>query len=278
MIEIGKKNTLTAARQSTVGVYLEDKKGNEVLLPNKYVPKSLKLGEILEVFIYKDSEDRLIATTLVPLIERDGFANLTVNQVSSFGAFLDWGMEKDLLVPDKEQMVRMKEGETYLVYCYLDEISERLVGSSKIKKFLNNENLKLEVGSPVEAVIFDDTPLGYLAVVNQKYKGLIYHNEVYGKLNLGETITAYVKKIKDQGELDLSLQKIGFKHVDDQTDVILEQLKKNKGYLNLSDNSSPEEIQARMKMSKKVFKKAIGILYRQKKIRIENDGIYLPNR
>ena len=278
MIEIGKKNTLTAARQSTVGVYLEDKKGNEVLLPNKYVPKSLKLGEILEVFIYKDSEDRLIATTLVPLIERDGFANLTVNQVSSFGAFLDWGMEKDLLVPDKEQMVRMKEGETYLVYCYLDEISERLVGSSKIKKFLNNENLKLEVGSPVEAVIFDDTPLGYLAVVNQKHKGLIYHNEVYGKLNLGETITAYVKKIKDQGELDLSLQKIGFKHVDDQTDVILEQLKKNKGYLNLSDNSSPEEIQARMKMSKKVFKKAIGILYRQKKIRIENDGIYLPNR
>jgi predicted RNA-binding protein (virulence factor B family) len=257
MIEIGKKNTLTAARQSTVGVYLEDKKGNEVLLPNKYVPKSLKLGEILEVFIYKDSEDRLVATTLVPLIERDGFANLTVNQVSSFGAFLDWGMEKDLLVPDKEQMVRMKEGETYLVYCYLDEISERLVGSSKIKKFLNNENLKLEVGSPVEAVIFDDTPLGYLAVVNQKHKGLIYHNEVYGKLNLGETITAYVKKIKDQGELDLSLQKIGFKHVDDQTDVILEQLKKNKGYLNLSDNSSPEEIQARMKMSKKVFKKAI---------------------
>ncbi|MBP7510695.1 MAG: GntR family transcriptional regulator [Bacteroidia bacterium] len=278
MIEIGKKNTLTAARQSTVGVYLEDKKGNEVLLPNKYVPKSLKLGEILEVFIYKDSEDRLVATTLVPLIERDGFANLTVNQVSSFGAFLDWGMEKDLLVPDKEQMVRMKEGETYLVYCYLDEISERLVGSSKIKKFLNNENLKLEVGSPVEVVIFDDTPLGYLAVVNQKHKGLIYHNEVYGKLNLGETITAYVKKIKDQGELDLSLQKIGFKHVDDQTDVILEQLKKNKGYLNLSDNSSPEEIQARMKMSKKVFKKAIGILYRQKKIRIENDGIYLPNR
>lgn len=278
MIEIGKKNTLTAARQSTVGVYLEDKKGNEVLLPNKYVPKSLKLGEILEVFIYKDSEDRLVATTLVPLIERDGFANLTVNQVSSFGAFLDWGMEKDLLVPDKEQMVRMKEGETYLVYCYLDEISERLVGSSKIKKFLSNENLKLEVGSPVEAVIFDDTPLGYLAVVNQKHKGLIYHNEVYGKLNLGETITAYVKKIKDQGELDLSLQKIGFKHVDDQTDVILEQLKKNKGYLNLSDNSSPEEIQARMKMSKKVFKKAIGILYRQKKIRIENDGIYLPNR
>ncbi len=278
MIEIGKKNTLTAASQSTVGVYLEDKKGNEVLLPNKYVPKSLKLGEILEVFIYKDSEDRLVATTLVPLIERDGFANLTVNQVSSFGAFLDWGMEKDLLVPDKEQMVRMKEGETYLVYCYLDEISERLVGSSKIKKFLNNENLKLEVGSPVEVVIFDDTPLGYLAVVNQKHKGLIYHNEVYGKLNLGETITAYVKKIKDQGELDLSLQKIGFKHVDDQTDVILEQLKKNKGYLNLSDNSSPEEIQARMKMSKKVFKKAIGILYRQKKIRIENDGIYLPNR
>jgi predicted RNA-binding protein (virulence factor B family) len=278
MIEIGKKNTLTAARQSSVGVYLEDNKGNEVLLPNKYVPKSLKTGELLEVFIYKDSEDRLVATTLVPLIERDTFANLRVNQVSSFGAFMDWGMEKDLLVPDKEQLMRMKEGETYLVYCYLDEMTERLVGSSKIKKFLSNDNHNLAFGTMVEATIFDDTPLGYLAIVNKKHMGLIYHNEVYGRLNLGETLTAYVKKVKELGEIDLSLQKIGFEHVDDQTDVILEHLKKNKGFLNLSDNSSPEEIQARMKMSKKVFKKAIGILYRQKKIRIENDGIYFAGR
>ena len=278
MIEIGKKNTLTAARQSSVGVYLEDSKGNEVLLPNKYVPKSLKTGELLEVFIYKDSEDRLVATTLVPLIERGTFANLKVNQVSSFGAFMDWGMEKDLLVPDKEQLVRMKEGETYLVYCYLDEMSERLVGSSKIKKFLNNDNHQLAFGATVEATIFDNTPLGYLAIVNKKHMGLIYHNEVYGKLNLGETLTAYVKKVKELGEIDLSLQKIGFEHVDDQTDVILEHLRKNKGFLNLSDNSSPEEIQARMKMSKKVFKKAIGILYRQKKIRIENEGIYFAGR
>lgn len=278
MIEIGKKNTLTAARQSSVGVYLEDNKGNEVLLPNKYVPKSLKTGELLEVFIYKDSEDRLVATTLVPLVERGTFANLRVNQVSSFGAFMDWGMEKDLLVPDKEQLVRMKEGETYLVYCYLDEMSERLVGSSKIKKFLSNDNHNLAFGTMVEATIFDDTPLGYLAIVNKKHMGLIYHNEVYGRLNLGETLSAYVKKVKELGEIDLSLQKIGFEHVDDQTEVILDHLRKNKGFLNLSDNSSPEEIQARMKMSKKVFKKAIGILYRQKKIRIENDGIYFAGR
>ncbi|MDZ4668118.1 MAG: S1-like domain-containing RNA-binding protein [bacterium] len=275
MIEIGKKNTLTAARQSAVGVYLEDDKGNEVLLPNKYVPNSLKTGELLEVFIYKDSEDRLVATTLVPLIEVGTMANLKVNMVSSFGAFMDWGMEKDLLVPDKEQMTRMKEGETYLVYCYLDEVTERLVGSSKIKKFLNNDNLKLKDGESVEAVIFDDTPMGYLAVVNNKHMGLIYHNEVYGRLNLGETVTAYVKKIKETGELDLSLQKIGFKHVDDQTEVILDLLRKNKGFINLSDSSSPEEIQARLKMSKKVYKKAIGILYRQKKLRIELDGVYL---
>jgi predicted RNA-binding protein (virulence factor B family) len=219
-----------------------------------------------------------VATTLVPLIERDTFANLRVNQVSSFGAFMDWGMEKDLLVPDKEQLMRMKEGETYLVYCYLDEMTERLVGSSKIKKFLSNDNHNLAFGTMVEATIFDDTPLGYLAIVNKKHMGLIYHNEVYGRLNLGETLTAYVKKVKELGEIDLSLQKIGFEHVDDQTDVILEHLKKNKGFLNLSDNSSPEEIQARMKMSKKVFKKAIGILYRQKKIRIENDGIYFAGR
>jgi hypothetical protein len=278
MIDIGKRCNLTASRNSTAGMYLSDKDGNEVLLPNKFVPKSFRTGELLEVFIYKDSEDRPVATTLVPLIELGGFAVLKVNQINSFGAFMDWGMEKDLLVPIKEQNERMEEGQFYLVHMFLDEASDRLVGSSKIKKFLNNESIKLEIGIPVQVIVFEDTPLGYLCVVEQKFKGLIYHNEVFQKLKIAEEIMAYVKKVKENGELDLSIQKIGFKHVDDQTEIVLGILKQNKGFLNLSDKSSSEEIQARLKMSKKVYKKAIGILYRLKKIRIEEDGIYLVQK
>jgi predicted RNA-binding protein (virulence factor B family) len=275
MIEIGKKNTLRAIRNTPQGIYLVDKNNNEVLLPNKYVPKTLQAEELLEVFVYKDSEDRLIATTLVPLIEANSLAKLVVNEVNSFGAFLDMGIDKDLLVPIKEQLNPMKEGNSYWVYCYLDEVTQRLVGSSKIKRFLTNDKHNLVVGQEVDCLIFDDTPLGYLAVINNKQYGLIYHNEVYSNLRIGDTTQAFVKKIKDTGEIDLSLQKIGFTHVNDQTDVILNHLKKNGGFLNLNDDSAPEEIQARLKISKKVFKKAIGILYREKKITIEEQGIRL---
>lgn len=275
MIEIGKKNTLRAIRNTPQGIYLTDKSGQEVLLPNKYVPKTLQAEELLEVFVYKDSEDRLIATTLVPLIEANSLANLVVNEVNSFGAFLDMGIDKDLLVPIKEQLNPMKEGKSYWVYCYLDEVTQRLVGSSKIKRFLNNDNHNLAIGNEVDCLIFDDTPLGYLAVINNKHYGLIYHNEVYSNLRIGDTTQAFVKKIKETGEIDLSIQKIGFTHVNDQTDVILNHLKKNGGFLNLNDDSAPEEIQARLKISKKVFKKAIGILYREKKITIEEEGIRL---
>jgi hypothetical protein len=275
MIEIGKKNTLRAIRNTPQGIYLTDKSGQEVLLPNKYVPKTLQAEELLEVFVYKDSEDRLIATTLVPLIEANSLANLVVNEVNSFGAFLDMGIDKDLLVPIKEQLNPMKEGKSYWVYCYLDEVTQRLVGSSKIKRFLNNDNHNLAIGNEVDCLIFDDTPLGYLAVINNKHYGLIYHNEVYSNLRIGDTTQAFVKKVKETGEIDLSIQKIGFTHVNDQTDVILNHLKKNGGFLNLNDDSAPEEIQARLKISKKVFKKAIGILYREKKITIEEQGIRL---
>lgn len=275
MIEIGKRANLSAGDKTEAGIYLIDKKGNQVLLPNKYVPKGIKPGELIEVFIYKDSEDRPIATTLVPLIECNSFAYLKVNQETDFGAFMDWGMEKDLLVPLKEQWEKMQEGKSYVVHMYLDEITNRLVGSSKVKKFLNNDGISLSLGEEINALIFEDTPLGYLAIVNQTYKGLIYHNEIYERLSVGQELQAFVKKIKENGELDLSLQKIGFKHVDDQTAVLINLLKQNKGFLNLNDNSSPGEIQARLKMSKKVFKKAVGILYRQKKIRLADNGIHL---
>jgi uncharacterized protein len=275
MIKLGQRNSLTATRNAAAGMYLADKKGEEVLLPNKYVPKSLKVGELLDVFVYNDSEDRPVATTLVPLIELGEIAPLTVKEITTFGAFMDWGMEKDLLVPVKEQLEPMKENQTYLVHLYLDELTQRLVGSTKIKKFLSNETLSFKAGDAVEGVIFDDTPLGYLVAVNNKFMGLLYHNEVYHRVKIGDSIQAYVKKVKDNKELDLSMQKIGFKHVDDSTEIVLNHIKQNKGFLNLGDSSSPGEIQARLNMSKKVFKKAIGILYKQKKIRIEPEGVYL---
>lgn len=276
MIEIGKKNTLRAKRNTPQGIYLADKNGNEVLLPNKFVPKTLQTEELLEVFVYKDSEDRLVATTLVPLIEVGKLAKLRISEVNSFGAFANIGLDKDLLIPTREQLMPMKVGSDHLIFCYLDEQSQRMVGSSKIKKFLNNENHNLKEGEPVEVQIFDDTQMGYLAFIEPTHYGLIYHNEVFDRLRIGDTHTAFIKKIKDSGEIDLSLRKIGFKHVSDQTDVILNHLKKNGGFLNLHDDSPPEEIQARLKISKKVFKKAIGILYREKKIKIEENGIRLP--
>lgn len=276
MIEIGKKNTLRAKRNTPQGIYLADKNGNEVLLPNKFVPKTLQAEELLEVFVYKDSEDRLIATTLVPLIEVGKLAKLRISEVNNFGAFADIGLDKDLLIPSREQLMPMKVGSDHLIYCYLDELSQRMVGSSKIKKYLSNEKHTLKEGEPVEVQIFDDTQMGYLAFIEPHHYGLIYHNEVYDRLRIGDTHTAYIKKIKETGEIDLSLRKIGFKHVNDQTDIILNHLKKNGGFLNLHDDSPPEEIQARLKISKKVFKKAIGILYREKKIKIEENGIRLP--
>jgi predicted RNA-binding protein (virulence factor B family) len=275
MIEIGKINTLTVLRETAAGFHLGDSEGNEVLLPNSFIKSKPAAREKLEVFIYKDSEDRLIATLKKPVARLNDFACLRVSSVNEIGAFMDWGLEKELFVPHSEQKFEMEEGRYYVVYVYLDDISKRITGSSRLDKFVSNDNLKLEGGQEVEVMITEESALGYSCIINGLYKGLIYHNDVYQDLFVGDELIAYVKTIREDNLVDISLQKGGFKNVLSATEVILEYLETHDGYLNLHDKSSPEEIAEKFSMSKATFKKSIGVLYRHRKVLIKNDGVYL---
>lgn len=235
----------------------------------------MQVGSDVEVFVYRDSKDRLIATTLKPKAQVGEFAFLKVVSINRSGAFLDWGLEKDLFVPFKEQRFKMFEGFSYMVYLYVDSLTDRIVASSKLNKFFITEPIDLENGQEIEAMIYEETKLGYNCIIDQKYKGLIYANEVFTKLKEGETVKAYVKNIRPDKLIDVSLQKSGFKNVLSSTDIILNYLNDHKGYLDLTDKSSPEEIAERFAMSKATFKKSLGVLYRQRKVRLEADGVYL---
>ncbi|MDP4271272.1 MAG: S1-like domain-containing RNA-binding protein [Bacteroidota bacterium] len=276
MIQIGIFNTLKVNRESDYGVYLADSEGNEVLLPNKYVRgKSISVGDDIDVFIYRDSEDRLVASTEPPLIQLNQFGYLQAKEVTQIGAFLDWGMERDLFVPFREQMRKMEAGRFYTVYMYLDENTDRLVASSKINKFFDNTNHKLKEGEEVDILVWDVAEPGVRVIINNKYKGLIYHNEIFTHISQGEKRTAYIKTVREDFQLDVSLEKPGYEAVEPNAQKILEVLNDAEGFLPLSDKSEPEQIYRELGMSKKLFKKAIGALYKQKLIRIEEDGIYL---
>lgn len=275
MLFIGKYNYLTIERVTSVGMFLSDVEGEEVLLPNQYITDDMQVGDQIKVFVYLDSEDRPVATTQTPKIIRNEFAFLEVKDVSEYGAFLDWGLIKDLFVPFREQPRPMEIGEWHVVFLYLDQKSQRLLASARIDKFLENERLTVAEGEEVDLLVWQKTDLGYNVVVNQYHKGLIYANEVFQQLQIGDSLKGYVKKIREENKLDISLQKTGYEVVEPVAKQILEEVKKGKGFLNLSDNSSPDDIYNRLKISKKVFKKAIGGLYKQGIIRIEDDGIYL---
>ena len=275
MLFIGKYNYLTIERVTSVGMFLSDVEGEEVLLPNQYITDDMQVGDQIKVFVYLDSEDRPVATTQTPKIIRNEFAFLEVTDVSEYGAFLDWGLIKDLFVPFREQPKPMEIGEWHVVFLYLDQKSQRLLASAKIDKFLENERLTVQEGEEVDLLVWQKTDLGYNVVVNQYHKGLIYANEVFQPLEIGDSLKGYVKKIREENKLDISLQKTGYEVVEPVAKQILEELKKGKGFLNLSDKSSPDDIYNRLKISKKVFKKAIGGLYKQGIIRITEDGIYL---
>lgn len=277
MIHIGKTNALTVLRATTVGLYLGDNENTELLLPKKYVDPDTKIGDTINVFVYKDSEDRLIATTLKPAAEVGQFAFLNVSEISKVGAFLDWGLEKDLLVPFKEQKHPMREGYSYVVFIYLDELTQRIVASNKINRFVDNAELSVEQGEEVDLLVFDRSQLGYNCIINGKHKGLIYYNDVYKDIRIGDELKGYVKQIRDNNLIDLSLQKPGFKHVLSSTDIILDYLKEHDGFLDLTDKSTPEQIATRFEMSKSTFKKSIGILYRQRKVVLKDDGVHLVN-
>jgi predicted RNA-binding protein (virulence factor B family) len=276
-MEVGKYNTLQILRGTSVGMYLGDTEGNDVLLPHKYIPENAQIGEDIEVFIYRDSEDRLIATTLKPFITLNQFAILEVVAVSKFGAFLDWGLEKDLFVPFKEQNHKLVTGHYVAAYLYLDEQTDRVVASAKVHKFFKNlDGVDLEIGQEVDLLVFEKTDLGHNVIINNLYKGLIYENEVFKRLAWGDVSKGYVKTIREDGKIDISLQPIGFlKTLEPNAKLIIEKLESSGGVLNLSDSSEPFEIMQILEMSKKNFKKAIGSLYKDKKIRILETSIEL---
>jgi len=280
MIEIGKYNTLTILRETKVGLYLglpdeNTDSSEDILLPNKYVPEHFVIGTKITVFVYLDYEERPVATTLEPYILLNEFALLRVNYTNKFGAFMDWGLEKDLFVPFKEQARPMEQGHLYLIYMYMDEMTDRLVGSSKIDQFLDNENITVENGEKVDLIVSHITEMGINVIINEKYQGLLYKNEVFEDLRTGDRITGYIKNIRPDGKIDVSLQSFGMEHVDISAQAILNELKAGYGFLSLNDDSHPEDIKTALKMSKKTFKKAIGTLYKQKLIEIKKDGIYL---
>lgn len=275
MIEIGKYNTLKIDRDTQVGLFLTDGK-EDVLLPNKYVPKVFEIGEEISVFVYLDHEERPVATTLEPYILLNEFALLRVNYINNIGAFMDWGMEKDILVPFKEQARPMEKGKRYLVYLYMDEKTNRLVASSKTNQFLNNDSISVEVGEEVDLIVSHITELGINVIINEKHKGLVYKDEVFDEsIRTGDRIHGFIKTIRPDGKIDVSLQRHGFENIEPNAEKILDELRANRGFLRLNDNSHPEDIKTVLKMSKKTFKKAIGTLYKQKLIELKDDGIYL---
>ncbi|GGD48738.1 GntR family transcriptional regulator [Emticicia aquatilis] len=275
MLDLGVKNTLRILRGTGVGMFLGDDEGNDVLLPKKYIPDDVIVGDDIEVFIYRDSEDRIIATTLEPKIQLNEFAYLQVKAVTQVGAFLDWGLEKDLFVPFREQNKKMEVDKWYAVYLYLDEDTDRLVASCKVNRFFEKENIDLTISQEVDILVFEETDLGMNAVINNRYKGLIYENEIFQRIKIGTRTKAYVKNIRDDKRIDLSLQKQGYANVEPNAERILEKLKANNGFLDVTDKSDANYVMYQLEMSKKTFKKAVGALYRQRIIRIEDDGIYL---
>lgn len=277
MIAIGQYNTLTVLRDTKVGLFLGETPDDEgILLPNKYVPNDIKIGDSLVVFVYLDHEERPVATTLEPYVLLNEFALLRVNYINQVGAFLDWGLEKDLFVPFAAQARPMEKGKRYLVYMFMDPKSNRLVASSKTNQFLSNEELTVRVGDEVDLIVSHITDIGINVIINEQHKGLLYKDEVYDdSIRTGDRLRGFIKTIRPDQKIDVSLQAFGYQKVEPNAQYILDELKASRGFLRLHDNSHPEDIKSVLKMSKKTFKKAIGALYKDKLIEIKEDGIYL---
>lgn len=270
---IGKKNTLEILRFTQPGAYLGDQDGNDILLPTKFIPPNCEVGEDIEVFVYRDSEDRIIATTMDPYIQLNEFGFLRAKEITRFGAFLDWGIEKDLLVPFREQIGEMVKGDSYLVYLYLDEETDRLVGTQKIKSHFETMDIRLDEGEEVDLLIGKTTDLGINVVINNTYEGLIFENEIFDDVLIGDRTKGYIKKIREDNKIDVSLQKTGLENLESGAEKIMKVLESNEGFLSLTDKSSPDDIQLQLQMSKKNFKRSIGILYKKRLISLEPDGI-----
>lgn len=275
MINLGQLNTLSIIGTNANGTYLDGGEQGEILLPNTEVPANSNIGDAIEVFIFHDSASRIVATTKTPTALANTFASLQVKQVNKMGAFLDWGLPKELLVPYNLQHTKMEMGKHYLVYVFVDARSEKLVASSKLDKFLDIWPAEYEGGEKVDIIIGGKTDLGFKAIINDKHWGLLYQNEIFKPLRVGKKMTAYIKQVREDGRIDLSLSRAGKGKVIDFKDDLLAYLEKHQGFCPLNDKSSPELISSTFGVSKKTYKATIGNLLKQKKVRIESDGVYL---
>ena len=274
MVEIGKFNELRFIKKTENGLILTEGE-KEVLLPYVYAPEGAEIGDNLHVFVYIHSDGRLMATTETPIAQVDEFAFLEVVDENENGAFMDMGIGKDVFVPNKEQKRPMKIGQKYVVFLYNDEKTERITASSYLSDFINQDEHDFEEGDEVRLLITDESDLGFSAIINQRFMGLLYRNEVFEDLKPGDQKRGFIKKIREGNKIDLSLQVIGFKHILDLKDSLMIDLQENNGSILLGDKSSPEDIYNRLKISKKAFKKAIGSLYKERLIIISDHEIKL---
>lgn len=274
-MEIGNYNTLKIIKSTEQGYYLESFLG-EILLPGRYITQDMAIGDEITVFIYRDSEDRLVATTEKPLAKVGDFAYLQVKDINRTGFFLDWGLSKDLLLPYREKKGQMKKGESYVVKILLDPITERIIASARLEHYFANDELDLAEGDEVEALVYHISQLGYQVVVNQRYQGLIYRNQVFVDLQVGDTVQGIVKKIREGNKLDIMLPRHFKEERFNAQEEILQLLERNNGFLPWNDKTAPEIIKKELQISKKTFKKVIGGLYKQRKIVIKENGIYFP--
>ncbi|MFT5778978.1 MAG: putative RNA-binding protein (virulence factor B family) [Crocinitomicaceae bacterium] len=273
-MNIGQINHLTILRFTSVGAYLADDSENEVLLPNKYITDNLKEGDEIDLFVYRDSEDRVVATTEKPFIELNGFAFLKVKDVNMYGAFVDWGLEKDLMIPFKEQNLKLEVGRWYLTSLQLDDATDRVFGSTKTNRYVQECEEEFEKDQVVDLLICEETDLGNKVIVNNKYSGLIYYNDISRPLRRGDTEKGYVYNAREDGKLDVRLDLEGMVKISESAEKLLAILKKRKK-LEVHDKSHPDDIRDAVGMSKKTFKSAVGTLYKQRLITLESDGISL---
>lgn len=276
-IELGKFNRLEVVKEVEFGMYLDGGEEGEILLPLRYVPEECKVGDKLNVFIYLDNEERLVATTLTPLVQVGQFACLEVAWVNQYGAFLDWGLMKDLFVPFREQKMKMQVGKKYVVHAHLDDESYRIVASAKVERYLSKERAVYQPGEEVEILIWQKTDLGFKAIIEHQYGGLLYESEIFRPLQAGMTLKAYVKQVREDGKIDLMLQKPGAGKVEDFAVTLLEYIREQGGTILLNDKSPAEDIYAVFGVSKKTFKKAVGDLYKKQLVVLEDNKIRIRN-
>ena len=274
-IELGKFTQLEVVKQVDFGMYLDVGEEGEILLPTRYVPEDCKVGDWLNVFLYLDNEERLIATTLTPLVQVGEFACLEVSWVNQFGAFLNWGLMKDLFVPFSEQKMKMQVGNKYVIHAYIDDESFRIVASAKVDRYLSKEKAPYQPGEEVNILIWQKTDLGFKAIIENMYSGLLYDSEIFQTLHTGDTLKAYIKQVREDGKIDLILQKPGFEKVDDFSKTLYHYIADHGGRIGLNDKSPAEEIYDVFGVSKKTFKKAVGDLYKKRLILLHEDGIEL---